>query len=62
MVERKLALAYLKFYARPKYLLEHHHMFKVMLKTVIRSFILPKLMGGTGKGWYQNLENKTMSK
>jgi anaerobic magnesium-protoporphyrin IX monomethyl ester cyclase len=62
MVERKLAIAYLKYYARPKYLLNHRHMFKVMLKTVIRSFILPKLMGGTGKGWYQNLDNNTSSK
>jgi anaerobic magnesium-protoporphyrin IX monomethyl ester cyclase len=62
MVERKLAIAYLKYYARPKYLLNHRHMFKVMFQTVIRSFILPKLMGGTGKGWYQNLDNKTSSK
>jgi len=50
MVERKLAMAYLKFYARPKYLLNHRHMFKVMLKTVLRSFIFPKLMGGTSNG------------
>lgn len=62
MVERKLATAYLKYYARPKYLLNHRHMFKVMFKTVIRSFILPKLMGVTGKGWYQNLDNNTSSK
>ncbi|MDD1775207.1 MAG: B12-binding domain-containing radical SAM protein [Methanobacterium sp.] len=59
MVERKLAIAYLKYYARPKYLLNHRHMFKVMLKTIIRSFILPKLKGATGKGWYQNLDNNT---
>ena len=62
MVERKLAMAYLKFYARPSYLMNHRHMFKVMFKTVIRSFILPKLIGGTGKGWYQNLDNNTSSK
>jgi anaerobic magnesium-protoporphyrin IX monomethyl ester cyclase len=62
MVERKLAMAYLKFYARPKYLMNHRHMFKIMFKTVMRSFILPKLMGGTGKGWYQNLDNNTSSK
>lgn len=55
MVEGKLAMAYLKFYTRPKYLLKHSHMIKVMLQTVVRSFILPKIMGGTGKGWYQNL-------
>ena len=59
MVERKLATAYLKFYTRPKYLLNHRHMLKVMLQTVIRSFIIPKLNGGTGNGWYQNLDNKT---
>ncbi|MGZ7208883.1 MAG: B12-binding domain-containing radical SAM protein [Methanobacterium sp.] len=62
MVERKLTMAYLKFYARPKYLLNHRHMFKVMTKTVIRSFILPKLMGSTGNGWYQNLDKNTSSK
>jgi anaerobic magnesium-protoporphyrin IX monomethyl ester cyclase len=62
MVEKKLAIAYLKYYARPKYLLNHRHMLKVMFKTVVRSFILPKLIGGTGKGWYQNLDNKTSSK
>jgi len=59
MVERKLATAYLKFYTRPKYLLKHRYMLKVMLQTVIRSFILPKLTGGTGNGWYQNIDNKT---
>ncbi len=62
MVERKLAIAYLKFYTRPKYLLKHRHMIKVMLQTVFRSFIIPKLTGGTGKGWYQNLDNETSSK
>ena len=62
MVERKLAKAYLKFYTRPKYLLKHRHMIKVMLQTVFRSFIIPKLTGGTGKGWYQNLDNETSSK
>ncbi|MGB8234114.1 MAG: radical SAM protein, partial [Methanobacterium sp.] len=36
MVERKLAKAYLKFYTRPKYLLKHRHMIKVMLQTVFR--------------------------
>ncbi len=59
MVEKKLTTAYLKFYTRPKYLLNHRYMIKVMLQTVIRSFILPKLMGGTGKGWYQNFDNKS---
>ena len=62
MVERKLATAYLKFYTRPRYLLKHRHMVKVMLKTVLRSFILPKLTGGNGKGWYQNLDNENSSK
>ena len=58
MVEKKLAKAYLKFYTRPKYLLKHRHMFKVILQTVLRSFIIPKFTGSTAKGWYQNLDNK----
>ena len=62
MVERKLATAYLKFYTRPKYLLKHRYMIKVMLQTVLRSFIIPKLTGGNGKGWYQNLDNENSSK
>lgn len=62
MVERKLAIAYLKFYARPKYLLNHRHMFKVILKTVLNSFIIPKLMGSGVNGWYQNIDKNTDSK
>ena len=62
MVERKLAKAYLKFYTRPKYLMKHRYMIKVMLQTVMRSFILPKLTGGNAKGWYQNLDNDNSSK
>jgi anaerobic magnesium-protoporphyrin IX monomethyl ester cyclase len=59
MVERKLAQAYFRFYTRPRYLLKHRYMLKVMLEIVLRSFILPKLRGGTGKGWYQNLKNES---
>jgi radical SAM superfamily enzyme YgiQ (UPF0313 family) len=62
LVERKLAQAYLKFYTRPKYLLKHRHMLKVMIETLLRSFILPKLQGNTVKGWYQNFENHSSSK
>jgi anaerobic magnesium-protoporphyrin IX monomethyl ester cyclase len=62
LVERKLAQAYLKFYARPKYLLKHRHMFKVMLETIYRSFIAPKLNGGSPKGWYRTLSKETVSK
>src|SRR5664280_1895149 len=62
MVERKLAKAYLKFYTRPRYLLKHRYMVKVMLQTVLRSFILPKLTGANSKGWYQNLDNENSSK
>ena len=62
MVENKLTKAYLKFYSRPKYLLNHRHMFKVILQTVFRSFIIPKLTGSTANGWYQNLDNNSSSK
>jgi anaerobic magnesium-protoporphyrin IX monomethyl ester cyclase len=58
MIERKLAQAYLKFYTRPKYLLKHRHMFKVMIETLLRSFIIPKFKGNTVKGWYQSLDGK----
>lgn len=59
MVERKLAKAYIKFYTRPKYLFNHRYMFKVIVGTIYRSFILAKLRGSTGKGWYQNLKIET---
>lgn len=59
MIERKLAQAYLKFYTRPKYLLNHRYMFKVMLETLLRSFIIPKFKGSTVKGWYQNLDSSS---
>jgi anaerobic magnesium-protoporphyrin IX monomethyl ester cyclase len=62
LVERKLTQAYLKFYTRPKYLLKHHHMLKVMIETLLRSFVLPKLQGNTVKGWYQNFEKESSSK
>lgn len=55
LVERKLAQAYLKFYSRPDYLLKHRHMIKVILDTILRSFIIPKFKGGTPEKWYQTL-------
>ena len=55
MVERKLAKAYIKFYTRPRYLLEHRHIVKTIFNVILRTFILPKIRGNTGKGWYQNL-------
>lgn len=57
-VENKLAKAYFKFYTRPKYLLKHKYMFKVMAETILRSFVIPKFKGGTGRGWYQTLESQ----
>ncbi len=57
LIERNLARAYLKFYTRPKYLLKHKYMLKVMLETLFRSFIIPKFRGSTVKGWYQNLDS-----
>ena len=62
MVERKLAKAYLKFYTRPKYLFDHKYMFKVIMGIVLRSFIIPKIKGTTGKGWYQTLDNTHQNK
>ncbi len=56
MVEGKLTQAYLRFYTRPHYLLRHRHMLKVMVETVLRSFILPKLRGSSVEGWYRSLD------
>ncbi len=55
MVKRKLVEAYLKFYARPSYLLKHRHMIKTIFQIILRSFLLPKVQGSTGKGWYHDL-------
>lgn len=59
LIEKKLAQAYLKFYTRPKYLLKHRHMFKVIIETLLRSFIIPKFKGNTVKGWYQSLDKSS---
>ncbi len=56
MVKRKLIEAYLKFYARPSYLLKHRHMIKTIFEIIMRSFLLPKVHGSTGKGWYHDLK------
>ncbi len=61
MVKRKLVEAYLKFYARPGYLLKHRHMIKTIFQIILRSFLLPKVQGGNGKGWYKDL-NESNSK
>ena len=57
LVERKLAKAYLKFYTRPKYLLSHRYMLKVLINTLLRSFILPKIRGNPAKGWYKTIKS-----
>lgn len=58
LVERKLAKAYLKFYVRPNYLIKHRNMFKVLMRTLLRSFILPKIKGGTPDVWYNSIREE----
>jgi len=58
LVERKLNKAYLKFYIRPKYLFKHRGMFKVLMGTLFKSYIIPKLNGGTPEGWYNSLQEE----
>lgn len=58
LVERKLNKAYLKFYTRPKYLFKHRGMFKVLIGTLFKSYIMPKLNGGTPEGWYNSLQKE----
>jgi radical SAM superfamily enzyme YgiQ (UPF0313 family) len=57
LVERKLAKAYLKFYTRPNYLLKHRHVLKVIIETLLRSFVLPKIKGNPAKGWYKTIKS-----
>ena len=58
LVERKLNKAYLKFYTRPKYLFKHRSMFKVLIGTLFKSYIIPKIRGGTPEGWYNSLQEE----
>lgn len=58
LVERKLNKAYLKFYTRPKYLIKHRGMFKVLIGTLLKSYIMPKLRGGSPEGWYNSLNEE----
>ncbi|MGZ7096269.1 MAG: B12-binding domain-containing radical SAM protein [Methanobacterium sp.] len=58
LVERKLAKSYLKFYLRPKYLIKHRSMFKLLIGTLFRSYFLPKLKGGTPDVWYNSLREE----
>ena len=58
LVERKLNKAYLKFYTRPKYLFKHRGMFKVLIGTLLKSYVIPKLNGGTPEGWYNSLQKE----
>lgn len=59
LVQRKLAQAYFKFYSRPLYLLKHRYMLKVILDTILRAFIIPRIKGRTPEGWYQKLADKS---
>ncbi|MCE5215093.1 MAG: B12-binding domain-containing radical SAM protein [Methanobacterium sp.] len=59
LVQRKLAQAYFKFYSRPKYLLKHRYMFKILVETILRAFILPQLNGRSPQGWYKTLADKS---
>lgn len=58
LVENKLAKAYLKFYTRPGYLIKHRGMFKTLIGTLIKSYILPKISGGTAGVWYNSLSEE----
>ena len=58
LVERKLAKAYLKFYIRPKYLIKHRNVFKSVIGTLFRSYILPKIGGTTPDVWYNSLNEE----
>ncbi len=55
LVRRKLIKAYLKFYTRPRYIFEHRFMLDVLIKTLFRSYVMPKLRDKTPEGVYKPL-------
>jgi anaerobic magnesium-protoporphyrin IX monomethyl ester cyclase len=54
LVKRKLTRAYLKFYTRPKYIFKHRYMLGVLMKTLFRSYVMPKI-NGISPEWYKSL-------
>ncbi|HEX3013317.1 MAG TPA: radical SAM protein [Methanobacterium sp.] len=58
LVERKLAKAYLKFYIRPRYLIKHRNVVRTLMRSLLGSYILPKIRGGTPEGWYNSLQEE----
>lgn len=56
LVKRKLTKAYLKFYTRPKYIIKHRYMLGVLMKTLFRSYVMPKVNGKSPEGWYKSLD------
>ncbi len=55
LIDKKLTRSYLKFYLRPKYIIKHAYMFRVLIETLFRSYLMPKLRGNAPEGWYHSL-------
>jgi radical SAM superfamily enzyme YgiQ (UPF0313 family) len=55
LVKKKLIEAYLRFYTRPRYLIKHPYMLKVLINTFLRSYIIPRLVGEEYRNWYTDL-------
>ena len=58
LVNRKLNKAYLKFYTRPRYIFKHRGMFKVLIGTIFKSYVIPKFKNGSPEGWYNSLQEE----
>lgn len=56
LIKKKLNLAYLKFYTRPKYILKHRYMLGVLIKTLFKSYVLPKFERKRPDGWYNSIQ------
>jgi anaerobic magnesium-protoporphyrin IX monomethyl ester cyclase len=58
LVNRKLNMAYLKFYIRPGYIFKHRNMFKILISTLFKSYLIPKMGNGSPEGWYNSLQEE----
>ncbi|MEM3832432.1 MAG: radical SAM protein [Thermoprotei archaeon] len=57
IVSKMLREAYLRFYLRPKYLLKRITMLKVLIYTMINTYVLPILQHKNPLGWYRDLNS-----
>jgi len=59
VVSRMLRNAYIRFYLRPGYLLDHADMFRPIFHTIMNGYILPALQRKTAGRWYRSFPHSS---